>query len=319
MRKARIVLAVAAVWLSSTTVFSQESTAVLGNVTVTAPKQGALPATTVLTSVDLMGSDQIEDKNVKNSWELMGQMPGISLKSWQMGLESGKPALRAFNGEGYVSGVKLLIDGVPANTNSGNMRQLDMIFPMDIDYIEVVRGTNDPRYGLHSIGGNINVVTKQGGNYSDARLSQGSWSTTDFQGVIGRETDEFSQNYFLAAYKSDGFRDHSGTEKYGGGAKWFYRPTGSDLKLGLIVRSFDGTADEAGYLTQAEYNASPLQHMSTRSGADTDSRQMQNVSAHLDYAISPSSHSSTKIYYSSLTDDRKMTTSVPTLGRGFVE
>jgi iron complex outermembrane receptor protein len=31
------------------------------------------------------------------------------------------------------------------------MRQLDMIFPFDIDYIEVVRGTNDPRYGLHSI------------------------------------------------------------------------------------------------------------------------------------------------------------------------
>lgn len=307
MRKACMALAFAVGCSFSSCVWTQESTAVLGTVVVTASKESALPATAVLTSVDLMGSDQVEDKNVKNSWELLGQMPGISLKSWQMGLESGKAALRGFNGEGYVNGVKLLIDGVPANTNSGNMRQLDMIFPMDIDYIEVVRGTNDPRYGLHSIGGNINVATKQGGNYSDARLSQGSWNTTDFQGVFGRETEEFSQNYFLAVYKSDGFRDHSNTEKYGAGAKWFYLPTGSDLKLGLIVRSFDGTADETGYLTQAEYNASPLQHISTRSGANTDSRQMQNVSAHLDYAISSSTHLSTKIYYSSLTDDRKMT------------
>jgi iron complex outermembrane receptor protein len=101
------------------------------------------------------------------------------------------------------------------------MRQLDMIFPLDIDYIEVVRGTNDPRYGLHSIGGNINVATKQGGNYRDARLSLGSWNTTDLQAVFGSQTDEVSSNYFFATYKSDGFRDHSDTDKYGFGAKWF--------------------------------------------------------------------------------------------------
>jgi len=202
MRKDRIAYAVAVVCSCSNLVFAQESTAVLGSVVVTASREGGLPATAVLTSVDLMGSDQIEDKNVKNSWELMGQMPGISLKSWQMGLESGKPALRGFNGEGYVSGVKLLIDGVPANTNAGHMRQLDMISPMDIDYIEVVRGTNDPRYGLHSIGGNINVATKQGGNFSDAKLSYGSWNTTDLQAVLARETDEFTQNYFFAKHKT---------------------------------------------------------------------------------------------------------------------
>jgi len=307
MRKDRIALAVAVVCSCSNLVFAQESTAVLGSVVVTASREGGLPATAVLTSVDLMGSDQIEDKNVKNSWELMGQMPGISLKSWQMGLESGKPALRGFNGEGYVSGVKLLIDGVPANTNAGHMRQLDMISPMDIDYIEVVRGTNDPRYGLHSIGGNINVATKQGGNFSDAKLSYGSWNTTDLQAVLARETDEFTQNYFFAKYKSDGFRDHSDTEKYNVGAKWFYKPIGSDLKLGLIVRSFEGTADESGYLTQSEYNASPLQHISTRNGADTDSRQMQNISGHMEYAVSSNTHLSTKIYYSGLHDDRKVT------------
>ena len=307
MFKARMSFSVAVLFIFSPWVLAQESTAVLGAVEVSAPKEGALPASAVLTSVDLMGADMVEDKNVKNSWELLGQMPGISLKSWQMGLESGKPALRGFNGEGYISGVKLLIDGVPANTNAGHMRQLDMISPLDIDYIEVVRGTNDPRYGLHSIGGNINVATKKGGNYRDARLSLGSWNTTDFQAVFGSQTEEVSSNYFFAKYKSDGFRDHSDTDKYGFGAKWFYHPTGSNMELGLVVRGFNGTADEAGYLTQSEYDASPQQHVSTRSGADTDSRQMQTVSGHLEYALTPSTFLSTKLYYSGLTDDRNVT------------
>ena len=307
MNTARIPLVIAMTCLSTTMAFSQESTAVLGAVTVTAPSIGALPASSILTSVDVMGSDMIEDKHVKNSWELLGQLPGISLKSWQMGLESGKPALRGFNGEGYISGVKLLIDGIPANTNAGHMRQLDMIFPLDIDYIEVVRGTNDPRYGLHSIGGNINVATKQGGNDRNARLSYGSWNTTDVQTVLATESDEFSQNYFFAKYKSDGFRDHSTTDKYGVGAKWFYKPIGSDLKMGLIVRSFDATADEAGYLTLSEYNASPLQHVSSRSGSDTDSRQMQTVSGHMEYALSQNTQIATKLYYSGLVDDRNVT------------
>lgn len=307
MNTTRIAFVIAMTCLGSPMVFSQESTAVLGSVTVNATRDGALPASAILTSVDVMGADMIQDKQVKNSWELLGQLPGISLKSWQMGLESGKPALRGFNGEGYISGVKLLIDGIPATTNAGHMRQLDMIFPMDIDYIEVVRGTNDPRYGLHSIGGNINVATKQGGNYSDARLTYGSWNTTDVQTVLAREFEELSQNYYFAKYKSDGYRDHSNTDKYAMGAKWFYKPIGSDLKIGLIVRSFEGEADEAGYLTQTEYGASARQHVSSRSGSDTDSRKMQNVSGHLDYDLWPSTHFSSKLYYSGMVDDRNVT------------
>ena len=80
-----------------------------------------------------MGSDKIEDKTVMNSWELVGQMPGIQLTETRMGAESGKVTFRAFNGEGYINGIKTLIDGVPSNVNSGNQRFIDMVFPLDID------------------------------------------------------------------------------------------------------------------------------------------------------------------------------------------
>lgn len=121
-----------------------------------------------------------------NSWELLGQMPGIQITETRQGGESGKVSFRAFNGEGYINGIKTLIDGVPSNVNSGNQRFIDMVFPLDLEYIEMVRGTNDPRYGLHNIAGNVNMVTRQGGQLRRqpldlwqlqySRASAGDWA-----------------------------------------------------------------------------------------------------------------------------------------------
>lgn len=303
----RIAGAAIVLGLSALTAQGREAAAVLDTVTVIGQRDGPLPASVILTSVDVMGSESIEDKQVKNSWELLGQMPGASLKSWQMGLESGKPAFRGFNGAGYVNGIKLLIDGVPSNSNAGNMRHLDMIFPLDIDYIEVIRGTNDPRYGLYNIGGNVHVATRQGGNYRDARVSYGSFNTRDLQAVLGIDTGEWQQNYFFAKYDTEGYRDHSRTDKYGFGGKWFYRPRHSDLKAGLIVRVFDGKADEPGYLRPAEYAADPNQFVASRNAGDHALRRMNHVSAHLDYALMRDTTLSTRVYLNTLDDDRFVT------------
>ena len=170
--------------------------------------------------MDVLGGDQVENKNVMNSWELLGQMPGIQLTETRQGTESGKATFRAFNGEGYINGIKILIDGVPSNVNSGNQRFIDMVFPLEIDYIEVVRGTNDPRYGLHNIGGNINFGTRQGGNYTDGRLTYGSFDTREAQLAVGREADGFAQNYFVGVQDSNGYRDHDTSQKYSLGGKW---------------------------------------------------------------------------------------------------
>jgi iron complex outermembrane receptor protein len=99
------------------------------------------------------------------------------MTQFRQGSESGKLSFRGFNGEGEVNAVKLLIDGVPSNDNGGGMQLLDMLFPLEIRSIEVVRGTNDPRYGLHNIAGNANIVTRSGGNYNDARVTYGSFDT----------------------------------------------------------------------------------------------------------------------------------------------
>ncbi len=43
------------------------------------------------------------------------------------------------------------------------MPYLDMIFPLEIEAAEVVRGTTDPRFGLYNIAGHVNFITRSGG------------------------------------------------------------------------------------------------------------------------------------------------------------
>lgn len=285
---------------------AQESTLVLGEVTVNSANTGSLPTRSILTSVDVMGAERVQDKNVANSWELVGQMPGIQLTEFRLGNESGKPSFRAFNGEGYINGIKLLIDGVPSNVNSGNMRYFDMIFPLDIDYIEVVRGTNDPRYGLHNIGGNINVATRQGGNYTDARVTVGSFDTQEVQAAVGRESGGFAQNYFVAKRDTDGYRDHARSEQYTVGGKWFYTSDAGDLKAGVIARLSNQDAQSPGYLTADELAANRFQSPD-RNANDRDSRDMRQLSGHLDFQITPQLAYSGKLYFNAIEDDRYVT------------
>jgi iron complex outermembrane receptor protein len=280
-----------------------DSTLTLGEIKVTASKTGPLLTRNVLSSVDFLGADKIENQNVMNSWQLLGQMPGIQLTEFKQGAESGKPSFRGFNGEGEINAVKLLIDGVPSNTNDGNMRYMDMVFPIDLEAIEVVRGTNDPRYGLHNIAGNINMVTKQGGNYVQGRASYGSFNTLESQFTAGIENGGFSQNYFVAVQGSDGYRDHSDSDKYSLAGKWFFTPDSQKFRIGLIARTYQHEADEPGYLTKAQAHQNDEQSM-PHNAYDGDERDMDQISGHFDWALTDQLSFSAKTYLNKI-DDRR--------------
>ncbi len=280
-----------------------DSTLVLGEIKVTNKQTGPLLTRNVLSSVDVLGTDRIENQNVQNSWQLLSQMPGVQLTQFKQGAESGKPSFRAFNGEGNINAVKLLIDGVPSNTNDGNMRYMDMIFPLELEAVEVVRGTNDPRYGLHSIAGNINMVTKQGGDYVQARATYGSFQTMEGQFAAGIEHNGFSQNYFASVQGYEGYRDHSDSDKYSLAGKWFFTPESEKFKLGLIARTYHHEADEAGYLTKAQAHDDDEQSMS-HNAYDEDDREMDQISAHFDWSVTDTLSFSAKYYLNRIDDKR---------------
>lgn len=284
---------------------STSATTSMGAVDVRSSR-GQLTANEVLTSVDVLGAEDIEDKNVSQSWELLGLMPGMQLTETRQGAESGKVSFRAFNGEGYLNAIKTLIDGVPSNVNSGNQRFIDMLFPLEIDYIEVVRGTNDPRYGLHNIGGNINFGTRQGGEYTDARLNYGSFNTRGAQVAVGREHGDFSQNYIVGVLASNGYRDHDASEKYSIGGKWFYGNMEDGMRIGLTARAYHHEADEPGFMTAEELRAD-RKGSDLRNRNDGDDRDMRQAALHLDLGLADGLVLGSKLYYNRYEDDRRVT------------
>ena len=121
----------------------------LGEVVVTG-QGGALSPRQVLTSVNVLTKDRIENQTNYSNYELINQVPGVMLGDYAgKGVGFGTVSMRGFNTEGVLNAVKLLIDGVPSNANDGNTYYIDMVPRIDIEAIEIVKGTNDPRYGLH--------------------------------------------------------------------------------------------------------------------------------------------------------------------------
>ena len=283
-----------------------DSALVLGEIDVSAFKEGPLSTYSIFSSVDVLGGDQIESENVLNSWQLFDRLPGIELTEFKQGAESGKVSFRAFNGEGEINAVKLLIDGIASNTNDGNMRYMDMIFPLDIEAIEVVRGTNDPRYGLYNIAGNVNMITKQGGNYLKGRATLGTFNTKEAQIGFGWQHEGFSQNYFIGAQTTEGYRDHADSKKHSLAGKWFYTSPNEHYSIGLIARDYSHDADEPGYLTQEEFDEDVTASMS-RNATDADERRMQQVSGHFDAKLFDTLNFSAKTYYNHYKNNRWVT------------
>lgn len=255
----------------------------------------------VLTSVDILGGDIAQRQNVDNAWELFARLPGVVLTDFGQGTTSGRFSIRGFNGEGEINAVKLLIDGVPSNDSAGRMDFIDMISPLDIASVELVRGTSDPRWGLHAIAGSANVLTRQGGTYLDTRVLGGAFGTLDAQLAAGAETGALSQNYLLGYRRSGGFRDHADLERLNIAGKWFY--TAGTTKLGLTMRHSRSTGDEPGYLTDADAYRERRRSYSV-SDSDGGRRQLSQYALHLQATPATNLTLSAHGYANRIDDDR---------------
>lgn len=229
----------------------------LQRVVVKATAVGNLGSKHLLTSVDTIGGAAVQDAAVGHNWELFGRLPGVQLTNYNQGIISGRPSMRGFNGEGMVSAVKLLIDGVPSNTNDGAMPFMDLVMPLGLAGITAVRGTNDARYGLHSIAGNMEMLTREGGHATDVRVAAGRWGKSDVQLAVDREDGALTQNYSVGVRHADGWRDHAKADHASLAAKWGYVPQGSNLRFSLALRVHRADAEEPGFLTAADAYTAP--------------------------------------------------------------
>jgi iron complex outermembrane receptor protein len=280
-----------------------DSALTLGKVQVRADPLSLPTARSVLSSVDILGGDLLQDQHVDYSWELLMRAPGVQVTQFKMGTDAGRFSFRGFNGEGRVNAVKLLIDGVPSNDNAGGMPYLDAVFPLDIAAIEIVRGTNDPRYGLNAIAGSVDVLTRSGGNDGRASVTAGSFGTREVQASQGIERGGWSQNYFAAWRDSDGYRDHADARKRAFAGKWFYTAPDAAWRAGLSARYYRNEALEAGYLDYASAQRAP-RSSPDYARDDRSERQTGQVSLHLDAQLADAVQGSATLYWNRYQNQR---------------
>ncbi|WP_437570273.1 TonB-dependent receptor [Sorangium sp. So ce542] len=248
-------------------------------VVVVGQRIGPLDSADVVASVDILGGEQIQEQSAAEPLELLRRVPAVYIESFNQGIINADIGLRGFNTQGDVAHTKLLIDGIPSNHHVG-LPDMKAVFPLEIERMEVVKGTNDPRYGLNNVAGNINVITRKTGNERIARLLAGSYWTVEPQVLVATERDALSQTYFAGYRGSDSYRDHARTDRVAGSAKWFYEPS-RELRVGLILRGMLLDADAPGYLSGDDARARPTTspaHAATDGGRQTT----LHASVHLD-------------------------------------
>ena len=265
----------------------------LGRYEVAASKFGA-QSTDLLTSVTVIGADQLENESTDYTLELLGKIPGVTLTDFNQGVITADVSLRGYNGEGSSPHLRLLIDGLPANLNNG-YNDLGPIFPLEIERIEVVKGTADPRFGLNAVAGSVNVHTFQSFVGQKLKLMAGSFGVQEGQALAGYRSGKFSQTYFAGYRRSDGYRDHSTLEKHSFAGKWFLAGAADRWRLGLSARVHDFDADGPGYLSYADSRRTPTASPAF-SSTDGGTQENSQFSLHGDAQFAPTVTASAKVY-----------------------
>ena len=106
-------------------------------------------------SLSVVTSREIESRNATNIIEALETAPGINFIGNQINI-------RGSNGYTFGAGNKvlLLVDDVPVYTSDTGEFNWDMLPPMDIEQIEILKGAGSTLWGSAALGGVVNVITK---------------------------------------------------------------------------------------------------------------------------------------------------------------
>ena len=182
-------------------------------------------------------NEKISDYNYQTMSELFRNIGGVDV---QTAHDNGRNANFSIRGSsdykpgGYNNRVLVLLDGFQISMPySGSIDWNAM--PLDfLDRVEVVKGPVSSLYGQNSMGGIINLVTK---NYSDefynAKATVGSYDSRDLNLTMSNITDNISYTALLQHKKGNGHRFNAQYEQNNFYTKIFNKK--QDLSISLIA------------------------------------------------------------------------------------
>ena len=190
-----------------------------------------------------ISSEKISDNNYQTMSELFRNIGGVDV---QTAHDNGRNANFSIRGSsdykpgGYNNRVLVLLDGFQISMRySGSIDWNAM--PLDfLERVEVIKGPVTSLYGQNSMGGIINLVTK---NYSDEfyniKATVGSYDSKDLNLTMSNVTDNISYTALLQHKKGNGHRFNAQYEQNNFYTKIFNKK--QDLSVSLIAnKSING-------------------------------------------------------------------------------
>jgi len=243
-RRARALFAAASLALLTLPAISQPTAApvapatrpVVGGTTTTLPpvivtaEKRAEPLQDVPQSVTVLGGEEVRDAGITNITQAARRAPNVTLSEFTNRRLS-FPFVRGIGSGRNNPAVTTYHDGVPQlSFATSNIEYLD------VERIEFLRGPQGTLYGRNTLGGVINVVSKQPTNLleSNADLTVGNYGLWDFRaGVRGPIVADKAYFSFSGGYLSrDGFstnqltgNDLDDRESFFGRAELRFTPT----------------------------------------------------------------------------------------------
>jgi len=122
-------------------------------------------------SMEVFTASDIEERGFTNMQELLSSISSINVTT-----NGGIGQLTSVFTRGTESNhTKIILDGVELNPGTLGLAPIHNISINSIDKIEIIKGSSSALHGANTIGGIINIKTKD--NSNSISISSGSWST----------------------------------------------------------------------------------------------------------------------------------------------
>lgn len=237
----------------------------------------------------LIDHDEIRDHRVSRPQELFRYVPGMNLTGYGLPGVADQVSLRGFGNGGHGGDIGFVVDGIPLNeamSHADGYADLNVIVPLELERMTVLRGPVSALYGNYNRAGTVTLQTRKGGNYRDVDLSAGSDGTVDVQAAVGAEFGG-NQTLNLAAqhFRSDGYRDQSAGDRSTLAGRWAIQATPA-LEIAVSARAHEAEADNPGYLTHAQFKRDPY-GKDPRTQNDGSEKNFYTLRTDINYQLSP--------------------------------
>lgn len=244
-----------------------------------APTAGPSVGSGIPASISVVEGDEIDRWESRILSEALASRPGVSLYD-----DLGSPyklnlSYRGFNAGptvGLPSGLSVFVDGIRQNEPAAQEVNFDVLPLEHVERVELLSG-NGSLLGRNSLGGAVNLVTRQGGAVprGEIEVSGGAFGAWSGQGVASGPLGEEWGYYVGGGYDSeDGWRQATAADR----AHAFAQVTRAGADGGLRVQALwtDSRAETAGSLPVSIFRVDPEVNFTA---GDFEAIDLQQISA----------------------------------------